>query len=503
MSDPREMLSPIGIDVPDFSKPIWVQTGPDRREFGMEWWNYEETLCGFGIEIHCACWEVLNSFRPNEQLDFTTLMRACLSFPVDNSKIQFGLDYQGRINYRMHSDVPGDEFNSLTFSERIGLRHEPDPSHLEFLYDLDENFGYPNWRHHSDDALNEYAPISKVLRKVKTKDIFNSLPPELLSEVMNLLSCKDVGNLRKASRAAAVVGLSESFWKSRFLAGGEFEYLYEAHYLLDVPAEQNKWKDLYMWVTRFRHSDAVRQRRRFWELSSQFYRLIDMVTESPCHGTAASGVFDISGYEDELVWHTASSFYGSPEALFERFLTLPETVDSIYVSTIRWQGRELITGLRFISGDASYEIGYVRQNSEKPVHIPKADQTGESAPIKGFHLTQTSWGIRGIAVMTDSGVTEWVGDQYEHLPRRKLTFPPRDDNDMTSPPRDDNDQDDIVKHIKCGFDVSDFFHPCLPYPDSPFAIQMLTHLQGNQNGIPISIWWVEAHRARPGLREHT
>lgn len=77
-------------------------------------------------------------------------------------------------------------------------------------------------------------------------DTFRRLPAEILVEILNLLPLQSLRNLRLASRHVASFlmpsELPEKYWKAQFMAGGEFEFVYEAR---EDPPNMNAYREHY------------------------------------------------------------------------------------------------------------------------------------------------------------------------------------------------------------------------------------------------------------------
>lgn len=280
----------------------------------------------------------------------------------------------------------------------------------------------------SDSAACSYHTIGGP-------DFFSRLPDEVLQYVLEYLPTGDVLRLRQSSRTCANTPLSQSFWRSRFFPGHEFESIFETRY--HAALLKGRFDSLYHLVRSIQGSPSFVNRERVWKLACSLWGIMNQVTS-----TSLLGNMD---QLETLRWvdaHTALKpvekfFSGGSRALYRRTLATPDDPVRVFVSFVEIFGRCYVSALRFEAADRRFHLlGYRHTASEVLAFV--ADAPG----IAGFHLAQDERGFRGLAVLSTSGaLSEWVGDP-SGVPLRKLAFDP-----VTA-------ARNTVQYLKCGFDVS-------------------------------------------------
>lgn len=182
-------------------------------------------------------------------------------------------------------------------------------------------------------------------------------------------------------------------------------------------------------------------RKRIWDLATGLHNLISRT--GTCHGK------DLSAYSrSSALWVTASRclnrylriFVEGCISLYDRFLALPEMLSSISVSVIDLFTSRYISGFRIKDTNGNHwDLGYFQ---------PHSSITFTTTRILGFLLAEDQCGIRGIRVLSGSGLSgngpasEWIGE-YQDIPKRRLVLRKPIGN-----------CENPVKYIKGGFDVS-------------------------------------------------
>lgn len=110
-------------------------------------------------------------------------------------------------------------------------------------------------------------PVSPV-RNGQVEDIFFKLPPELVHEVMSLLSCREVFRWRKASVMIGQAMIPAREYR-RFVLE-EYDFLPQlrkktADNFQERQIEGFDWKHVFEYMSnKCRHDDSLRNRRRIW-----------------------------------------------------------------------------------------------------------------------------------------------------------------------------------------------------------------------------------------------
>jgi hypothetical protein len=141
-------------------------------------------------------------------------------------------------------------------------------------------------------------------------------------------------------------------------------------------------------------------------------------------GNHVQTFFEQNAPTDPRRWVTASRAPRGPSdimlekkrVLYERTLTLPSSATAISVSTVELFGRRYISGIRILDGEGlSSSLGYVHRRNETLL-----SRVNRLPRIVGFYLAPNHQGIRGLAVLYDTGtLSAWAGDHKE-IPERRL-----------------------------------------------------------------------------------
>ncbi|KAM5381813.1 hypothetical protein ACJZ2D_002803 [Fusarium nematophilum] len=390
-----------------------------------------ESPQAWGFPFHSVCWKMLSLSCPAEALDIQTLFRLCRSFPSQQGLMNWGHDYGGRIQYETVL-APGEEPGR--HDSFFGQTRAPDPFDIPELHSaFEQPASYPE-----PDTFRPFAQAGSATGS----GIFEKLPTEILLRILAYLPSPDVVRLKQASRIYASVALPDSFWKSRFLPGREFQHIFEAEqYLL---SRRGRWRSIFSMVKTLQAHPAMLHRRRIWHLCLLLHRVLEATRDTSCDGNPIRTFFEPNGPLDDGRWVSASRALKLPSqdlsegsrALYNRTLVLPPKPAAIFASTINLFGRCYISGIRILdTGGKSFSIGYRHPDKE-------AILSGDGQlRIEGFCLALDQRGVRGLAVISDDGTSSnWLGDHHG-IPKRKLV--------LTSAGIS------VVDCLKGGFDVSD------------------------------------------------
>lgn len=376
-----------------------------------------------GFPMHDHCWQILAAARPSSRIDTQRLLHVLLSFPVQGGGVNFGHDYGGVARYSALGElgrVPSGEDRPL-----IG-----GPA---YLYPKLDPLDLPAVRHFLGNATPFHAePQSARPHKCPTDaDVFALLPEETLGLLFEALSSTSVACLRRASRVCANTPLRDSFWRTRFLPGREFEYVFEATARRNSAAIAGRWRSLCLLARVNQDNPDAVNRRRVWGLACSLRRVLYTAGNVYLRGLHAGAV--------TCDWVTASrdlhrldqTFGGGSRALWERTIAVPQGA-SVFPSCVVIFGTRYISGLRLVceNGEES-DLGYIHDNVSL---LSKA-----RVEIAGFNLAQDARGNRGVSVLSSTGdLSDWDGDS-ENIPKRRLVLAP---------------SDGPIRYLKGGFDVS-------------------------------------------------
>lgn len=388
-----------------------------------------QNMPAWGFPFHASCWIVLSEICPAKKVDIQSLFNILLSFPIQFGFLSFGHDYGGEVWYeRCDRIVPASEGRLIIGAANSKLqKHDP--------LKITKIISFIKEESQDSDANNKTA-VPSLLRGVTSDDTFATLPEELLQHLFEHLPSAAVTQLKLSSRACAKVPLGQSFWRSRFYPGGEFDAFPEprAH----AAALKGKWHALYRQMRSLRQSRAFVNRERIRRLALSLWDILDQVNSTSLRG-------DDEGL-DSLRWVDAyvylvpmnEAFRVGSRVLHQRSLAIPPSISSISVSFVEIYSRRYISAIRFVATDGtSSTLGYQHPGNE---FLISTDTQG----ITELHLAQDERGLQGIAVQSTSGsVSEWAGDPVG-IPVRRLALGPV----AASHNR--------IRYIKAGFDVSFF-----------------------------------------------
>lgn len=381
----------------------------------------------WGFPFHNSCWDLLALVRPDDYVDIQALFDILRSFPVQDGFINFGHTYGGDAKDQWHpgTDAIGKELllvqgstpehqtcNPLELPELRRFieeaSHNPDPSH--------------------DEEQHVPHPVTGL-------DPFSKLPPEVLQYILEYLPTIDVLHLKQSSQASANVPMSQSFWRSRFMPGREFEAAFEAR--LNMASLKGRWQSLYCLVESLQRSKRFTNRERIWGLACSLRAIVDQVTPTSLRGDIEN--LDSLRWVDALtaLKHDKTFFSDGSRPFYHRNLCVPPRTVQLLVSLVETYRRQYVSAIRFAPADGTPSVlGYPHAASEVTISV------AQSSGIAGFHLAQDERGFRALAVLSTSGtLSKWAGDP-SGVPVRKLVFGPAATERGT------------VQYLKCAFYVS-------------------------------------------------
>lgn len=412
----------------------------------------------WGFPFHCSCWDLLNARREAQgaaRHEPQVLFDVLRSFP-HHRLIELGHDYGGVAGYDIETDVfdvanpshqpccllPGEE-HRLVYdrTDRALLEiQKHDPMHVAEI-----SAAFKDERP-TDRPVSEARPVDLQHKDTtRSSDPFGKLPVELLQSILSELSSPEVVALKQSSRVFQRLPLPDTFWRSRFLPGREFEHVFEA--LKYFKTRNGDWKTIYQHLRNVRKSPGLVNRQRIWDLAQTLDDLLE--TRLECHiclGTTFHSYFEPDpAKEKDTAWvegqrclrPCTQNFLTGCRELYVRTMLVPSDFTNIYVSLVGISGKVYVCGLRFEDPrGTSQQMGYVRPGNETLLDWNAHFRPHEPA---GFHLALDQHGIRGLCIVSGSNeLSGWVG-QHDGIPKRRLVAPA-------------DTQDGITK-LKGGFDV--------------------------------------------------
>ncbi|CAG9987346.1 unnamed protein product, partial [Clonostachys byssicola] len=442
----------------------------------------------WGFAIHADCWRLLCEVNDQmgEQHHIRALFDLCVSQPNVSSAVDWFHQYGGHLkrDYPNAFQWPGEVCcPGTTYTlENTGDSNGLSPLENEFLQRFRRTGEYPptevtsevipqailyrnmtrylGLRHgekeeegrqppYTDLPDNSFGPLPGPLLRLlsqDTRDPFQHLPHELLTEILVSTPSKDIKNLRLASKTVATLDLPERFWRSRFLNGNEFSYLYS---FASCWPEPKTWAEKYEKAMRYhkyrkaidylREPDAImlHHRKRVWELGEYLSRLIELrlsfqhccpqVTRiaSGAGHTYREGGGWLSAHIDLIPFNVQPKGgfrrllkdEGGSRQLFEDAISIPigEAVMEVSVSLVSLHGGTSLSGLTF---GPKYQVGYDNYRSRESATWSGSKRV--PGAIRGFHLALDSHSLRGIRIYcVPGGLSDWIGD-HENLAKQAI-----------------------------------------------------------------------------------
>ena len=389
--------------------------------------NQLQNTPAWGFPFHASCWRILTLIRPAEKVDIQSLFDILRSFPVQRGLLNFGHDYGGEARYQIHAGIFPDGEELLLIQGITSQLQRRDPLEIvEMIRFVEEET--------LENDLTGMTAVSYALQGLSIDGPFSRLPEDLLQYVFEQLPSADIVQLKLSSRACARVPLGQSFWRSRFYPGGEFDAIFEAR--LHAESLKGKWQSLYRHVKSLRHTSPFINRERVWKLALSLWDVLDQVNSTSLSGDSES-LDSMRWIDAYVILNPAETFFfrGS-RALHQRSLAVPPGTSTVLVSLVEVYSRRYISAIRFeTTHGASSILGYQHPGNE---FLASTD----TEAMAGLHLAQDERGIRGLAVLSTSGtVSKWVGDRVG-VPVRKLVLDP-----VTT-------SSNKIRYLKAGFDVS-------------------------------------------------
>ncbi len=395
---------------------------------GICYGNRSGASLAYGFPFHEACWGILtDSWSPSDR-EIQFLFDICRSTPIEppelwgrnQATLDWGHAYGGVYWYPGASEeltlgVLSDHINAEGCSLPGLTSYNPlrlDPKlTLAIQATLRESNAIVTTPNHRRTSLRQ--KIQRQNLKTRSRDVFHQLPVEIRQMILENLTLPDTYALRQASRSFSSLGFHDQFWKSRFFPGRDFGHILEARpYFLSAPG---KWGALCRVAKPFVDYQAwADSRARIMGLASSLRNLVRAAGDSHCAGGLPDSVFG-----PETRWITAGGTRETNTSLYERSLQLPAQVTAVVVFTVEIHGRRYVSGIRIPSkggSSGSFTLGY--QHSDNRVLL--LDCKRKPLGVSGFCLAIDNFGIRGLSMITDTGLlSDWAGE-HESLPKRKL-----------------------------------------------------------------------------------
>lgn len=379
----------------------------------------------WGFVVHCACWDILSEVDEdmNEPLYIQALFDLCRSQPNIEGFVEWHHEYADISSPEIM--FPGKRYgftNTIPYDAQ-----DVDPTSGPGLKRLSCLGKYPRTKYQFF-----YKTIEAIEIASDNHDPFLLLPTELRLKIIMQTETSDITNLRCASKA--FTGLKAScLWRSRFLYGHEFSYLYP---IIARQTKPRKWKDAYRKASQYhlvRLGNSKKyvdkeflNRKRVWNLACYLTDLVDLrlTLKRRRPEIQASETGELQQHGDN--WLTVQSdlvnfdekFDHGARLLYNDSITLSDTeiISKVRVSLVSIQDRQYLSGLQ-LSG---HNVGY-----ENPHRCHEATWSGSTklpGVIRGFYVALDGDALRGIRVYcVPGGFSDWIGD-HENLTQQAIIF---------------------------------------------------------------------------------
>ncbi|KAK3386335.1 hypothetical protein B0T20DRAFT_111012 [Sordaria brevicollis] len=270
---------------------------------------------------------------------------------------------------------------------------------------------------------NYHYTISPHFNSTSSSDaFFSTLPEELIHQVLRLLPCPDVCNLRLASRSVASVSnpsqLPRSFWASRFEPENGMGFFFAGRPFPDskTPIDYRTLHSaLRLELSKVTEVMNLRNRRRIWRMLREMSRCVTLAIEHiwlSTNGDSDTGSSTVHIPEGHVAGRLVcpSPLRGGPvtkalqrsvgTTIFARqaavlpdySLHAPLCVGVSFVSVDR---RPYVCGIRFLSAglDGSCRVGVVIQETETIIALEPGDE------LAGFRVACLANGMVGLGLL--------------------------------------------------------------------------------------------------------
>ncbi|KAK4122450.1 hypothetical protein N657DRAFT_635195 [Parathielavia appendiculata] len=206
-----------------------------------------------GFPFHSTCWCILFKRLSWGDRELQLLFDLCLSFRNEEIMFDWDHNYGGTVSYDDDCRVlgPGEEPHLSSWADNDPNDGEEYPLHL---HELDRIF-----EQRTNDSIPTANCPTRLQRYARPThaDAFQMLTVEILQSILVRLPAPDVAAVRMVSPAVANVHLHDKFWRTRFLSGREFDFIFETQRHPHDSSFKGRWKSTYFSVRELRHLPVV------------------------------------------------------------------------------------------------------------------------------------------------------------------------------------------------------------------------------------------------------
>lgn len=272
----------------------------------------------------------------------------------------------------------------------------------------------------------EFSTKDSHLSIQRHKDCFSKLPWEIRESIAKELSTADALRLRLVTAAYYPIITSQSFWLSRFQPDGECGFFVERW----RAQKDTDWMSLYRILKQY-DSPAVRNRKRIWQLAKSLVRLTNLKLQSENQSFERYRKIRVS----EGKWHyskrltvTGDLFDWKETGEQTRFRSgcqlittyntfMPPGLTEIGFLVLSYFHLTYIVGIRYKDRDGTYiDVGYRPSIYDENVEeiLVKLES------LNGFILAMGSSGLHAVKVVSEKGISEWIGNPENSPITRRL-----------------------------------------------------------------------------------
>ncbi|KFY84801.1 hypothetical protein V500_08978 [Pseudogymnoascus sp. VKM F-4518 (FW-2643)] len=212
-------------------------------------------------------------------------------------------------------------------------------------------------------------------------DPFSTLPFEILELIIAELTLEDVSLLKQASQVYANLVLPDTFWRSQFRRGSEFEHVFES---MEYGSQcKGRWRSIFLGTKELQNNPKLRNRKRVVTLAWDLLDLVERRGQISCSmldsPPSLLGLLESTAPLDPLKWATASRsllpphehFNHGTRCLYRLTIGVPSDITSVFISTIvrptlhfRHKALKLVT--LSVAGKDEIETDMKTSHNDKP-----------------------------------------------------------------------------------------------------------------------------------------
>ncbi|XHG02713.1 hypothetical protein AWENTII_006054 [Aspergillus wentii] len=275
------------------------------------------------------------------------------------------------------------------------------------------------------------APTRRVLTRRRTKgcipddEIFMALPLEVRQEIAEYLPMRDFYNLRLASRTMGDLFFDRRFWASKFVLGGDRDFiscLKETTRQLKV---KTHWQRLYIRSTSSNLSPSLYRRKTIWQRCC-WLRDISLITAPSGHDSYHKDLVEADWDWKEVQAQLRCSddlplpqYPNYVQVRCNQGIRIPLSPGTIAVSVIKEMQITYITGLQFKTDKRVISLGHL---------VPGGVTANRYHHFQGFEVALGERGIHALKVINHGDTASlWIGETLEACITHRLIMQQRVD----------------------------------------------------------------------------